>query len=101
MKKFIVIFVLLGLGLAGGYFYLHQKKEEFGSNGSVNQVKDTVMTGKLQKAGDRYHLSLSSGETQPIDSYSLNLEEYVGQRVEATGQFSGDELFVSKLELVN
>lgn len=37
------------------------------------------------------------GQNVFVDSYSLDLADYVGQKVTVVGQYSGDELFVTKI----
>lgn len=56
----------------------------------------TTLQGTVQTQGATTLLQQGT-ETTPLQSYSLNLSEYDGQEVTVTGQFSGDELFVTEI----
>lgn len=61
---------------------------------------DTTKTGTIMKAGELYFLNEpDSNKPLAIDTYSVDLAQYVGKRVKVTGQYSGDTLFVGKIEL--
>jgi PBP1b-binding outer membrane lipoprotein LpoB len=59
---------------------------------------DTTKTGKVTKVGEKFYLEEASGSKIEIDSYAYDLEAYTGQTLTITGQYSGDTLFVGKIE---
>lgn len=66
---------------------------------STEKSGDTTKTGVIMKAGELYFLNEpDSNKPLPIDTYSVDLSQYTGQRVKVTGQYSGDTLFVGKIE---
>ena len=62
------------------------------------KVGNTTLTGKITKAGDKYFITVSGKQPQDLDSYSVDLSQYVGKTVTVTGQYSGDTLFVGKIK---
>lgn len=63
----------------------------------AQKTGDTTKSGKVVQNNNRFYLQ-TTGQLQEIDSYSVTLADYVGQSVSATGQFSGDTLFVAKIQ---
>ncbi len=59
---------------------------------------DTTLSGKISASGETYMITATGKAPQGIDSYTVDLKQYVGKTVKVTGQFSGDTLFVSKIE---
>lgn len=59
---------------------------------------DTSKTGTISTSEGRYFLQESGGTPEEIESYAVELEEYVGQTVTVTGQYSGDTLFVGSVQ---
>jgi len=59
---------------------------------------DTTKTGTITEVGGNYFITEAGGQPLQIQSYSVDLSAYVDQTVTVTGQFSGDELFVGKVE---
>lgn len=62
------------------------------------RVGDTTLSGKLTQSGDKFVLLDSTGKQTEVDSYKIEFTDLVNKDVTVTGQFSGDTLFVSKLE---
>ncbi len=62
------------------------------------KVGDTVMTGTISQVGEKYFITVAGQTPKEIESYLVQLSEYVGQTVTITGQYSGDTLFVGKIE---
>ena len=55
--------------------------------------------GTLQmKSGDDYLLNTENGIVE-ITSNKINLDSYLKQKISVTGMFSGDILYVDKLEI--
>jgi hypothetical protein len=60
------------------------------------KVGTTTKTGMITKVGNTY--LLGQGATAAgIDSYNIDLSQYVGQTVTVSGEYSGDTLFVTKV----
>lgn len=59
---------------------------------------DTTKTGVLSEAGGKFLLQEPGSTPQIVESYAVELKEYVGQTVTVTGQYSGDTLFIGKIE---
>ncbi|MGD9129693.1 MAG: hypothetical protein PVJ09_04365 [Candidatus Woesebacteria bacterium] len=72
---------------------------EQGSAPAASEKKgDTSKTGRIGGAEGNYFLTEADQSIVQIKSYSIDLGQYVGQTVTITGQYSGDELFVGKVE---
>ncbi|HYD34852.1 MAG TPA: hypothetical protein VD999_02195 [Vitreimonas sp.] len=59
---------------------------------------DTIITGKITQVGTQYFIQATGQQPEDIDSYGVDLSQYVGQTVTITGQYSGETLFVGKIE---
>lgn len=59
---------------------------------------NTVKTGKIVKLGDKFFIQETGKQPAEIDSYNINLSSYLNQTVKITGEYSGDTLFVGKIE---
>ncbi len=59
---------------------------------------DTVKTGKILQINSKFFIQEPGKPPADIDSYTVNLGSYVGQTVKITGEYSGDTLFVGKIE---
>lgn len=59
---------------------------------------DTVKTGVISQVGEKFFLQEAGQPPAEIESYAVDLNAYVGQTVTVTGQYSGDTLFVGKVE---
>ncbi len=99
MKGFLIsIIFLVILGVAGyfGFKYFIQ-----GKGSETTQYKSTPvsLSGVLQATtGDDYsHALLTGGKLTGVASYSVNLDDYVGQKVEVTGQYSGTTLYADSI----
>lgn len=107
MKK-IIIFLLIILALTAAFFFffskntnkdgsIQQSNKQIQTNNPETKVGDTQKIGTVVSSGGRYLLETDS-ETLEIDSYGYDLAEYLGQKVQITGQYSGDTLFVGNIE---
>lgn len=65
---------------------------------AADKQGDTSKSGTLSQVGERFFLTAPGGQPEEIESYSVDLSQYVGQSVTVTGQFSGDTLFVAEVE---
>lgn len=91
MKKYLIIASLVisafSLGGCG-----EQKTESVVSNAIVNRE------GKLtMKSGEVYLLSTADGIVN-ITSTKVNLDNYLKKNIKVMGMFSGDTLYVDKIE---
>ncbi len=59
---------------------------------------DTTKTGKIIKASGKFFLQETGKQPAEIDSYTIDLDAYVNQTITVTGQYSGDTLFIGKIE---
>ena len=57
------------------------------------------LTGKITKNGDLYFITDSAGTIHDVETYSVDFNEYVGQQVTVSGQYSGNTLFVTTISL--
>lgn len=62
------------------------------------KVGDTTMTGSISQVGEKYFITVAGQTPKEIESYLVQLQDYVGKTVTITGQYSGDTLFVGKIE---
>lgn len=60
------------------------------------RVGDTTTTGVVMFAGNKYYLQ-TNDKRLTLNSYSIDLSTWKNQNVTVTGQFSGDELFITKI----
>lgn len=103
MKAFIFGVLFLILVAVGGFFYL---KNTSGSQNGQQTFKTASITrtGVLKKAAvagaDFSHIIISGSNSWGVASYSLNLDQYVGKTVEATGQNSGTTLYIDTIKEV-
>lgn len=58
---------------------------------------DTTKTGTITTAAGKYFLTEAGQTPKEVESYQVNLSEYVGQTVTVTGQYSGDTLFIGSV----
>ena len=99
-------FLSLVVLLAGSFLTGCLPKHKLTNNPNVGtttvtkkeKVGDTTITGKITKAGDKYFITVSGKQPQELDSYSVDLSQYVGKTVTVIGQYSGDTLFVGKIK---
>ncbi len=59
---------------------------------------DTSKTGTISQSGTIFFINVVGQEPEIIESYGVNLADYVGQTVTITGQYSGDTLFVGSIK---
>jgi hypothetical protein len=103
MKSFLFGILFLILVGVGGFFWLSQQSSSSGTEQSA-MTEDIVRTGLLQKSTtpgvDFAHVIVSGGQSYGVTSYTVNLDEYVGKRVEAKGQNSGTTLFADSVTVL-
>lgn len=104
MQKLIVVLIFIAILGGGAYFYINSSKKS--ANTSVqtqtqNTQKSgvTTKTGVISKAGGGYFIQEKGQEPLEIDSYSLDINSYLNKTVVVSGQYSGDTLFVTNIEV--
>jgi Protein of unknown function (DUF5818) len=100
MKKSVLILSLLVLvaGLSACSASQSQTNTATPTSKTTNKSGETNKSGKIIQAGSSFFLETSDGQRQKLDSYNLDLSAYVNQSVTVTGQFSGDDLFVTSVK---
>lgn len=71
--------------------------EEQAPGMTTEKQGDTTLNGTLTKLDEKYYIQSPGQPQQEVDSYSIELDEYTGKSVSATGQFSGTTLFVGTI----
>lgn len=70
-----------------------------GAAPAANQKAGTSSkSGRVTEAGGKFFLNVTGQPPVEMDTYSVDLKQYVGQSVTVTGQYSGDTLFVSEVK---
>lgn len=111
MNKKIILFSILALSIVAIVVYTKQRPSSTqkatqtpsatrqpSGNAASQKQGDTSKTGVITASGGVYFLTETGGSPKMIDSYSLDFADYLGQTVTVTGQYSGDTLFVSRIE---
>ncbi len=102
MKAFLFGILFLVLVGVGGFCYLSSKAQPSGSGTENVEAVKLTRVGTLVKSpstsSDVTHTIRSDeGESWGVTSYAVNLDDYVGKKVEATGQNSGTTLYIDTI----
>jgi hypothetical protein len=65
---------------------------------AADKVGETTKVGVISKIGEKFYLQEAGQEPKEVESYSVDLSQYVGQNVTVAGQYSGDTLFIGRVE---
>lgn len=102
MKTFVLgllLFFLLGFG---GFFVYQKFFSKPAPAATSFQTTATTKVGILQKAtsasSDFSHILLSGGKSIGVTGPGVNLDTYIGENVEITGQYSGTTLYVDSVK---
>jgi hypothetical protein len=91
----ILILIIVAVAGVWGYSTFGAKQT---AAPSVRTTAPVTKSGTVRKAvppGDDYtHFLMSADGTTKLNSYSVKLDQYEGQQVTATGQYSGNTLYV-------
>lgn len=92
----------IGLTLVSSIFFtgcLPQSSDTSNSEESTSdaRVGETTLTGEISASGNVAVLTTEDGEAVTIESYAFELLDYVGKKVEVTGEYSGNTLFVDDI----
>jgi hypothetical protein len=100
-KKIIVPILILvsSIGLFSGCSLLDKGFES--ENNSELEQKNAVISisGKLSQSGELFFITDNIGKIHDVETYSVDFEKFIGQSITATGQYSGDTLFVTEISL--
>lgn len=61
---------------------------------AAQKTGTTTKTGVISNQGGKFFIQVAGKQPEEIDSYTVDLNSYVGQTVTVEGQFSGNTLFV-------
>jgi hypothetical protein len=99
MKKLLLLSFVAVSGFAFAGCGQQQTQQPAAQRGSATEkVGDTTKTGVISFSDGRYFLAEAGQTPKEIDSYAVELSEYVGKTVTVTGQYSGDTLFVGSIQ---
>lgn len=105
MKKIIPLSLILGSAVLFSACTAKQpategiKQNTTGAAPAADQKSgNTTKTGKITTASGKFFLTEAGQPPKEIESYQVQLGDYVGQTVTVTGQYSGDTLFVGSVE---
>lgn len=101
MKKiviFLVIAALLMMAILLGKVVVSKLKSTQTSPTTNQKVGTTTKTGVISSNSGVFYLQEAGQTPKEIDSYTVELGDYVGQSVTVSGQYSGDTLFVGAIE---
>lgn len=99
MKGFLISIILLVILSGGGYFAFQYFSRPASMAPSPYKTEAVKLAGVLQvgKGDDYSHTLLSGGKFTGVASYSVNLDDYVGQKIEVTGQYSGTTFYADSV----
>lgn len=112
MKQLITVLLVLAI-LGGGVWWWSSQVAKQGNTprgevaapavktdapSAADKAGTTTRTGLLTTAAGKFYLQEAGQSPKEIDSYVVELSDYVGQTVTVSGQYSGDTLFVGSVE---
>lgn len=103
MKAFLFGILFIVIVAVAGYFGL-QYYEKSHSATQTYKTESITRTGTLEKSTiqgtDYSHMIIGTDGSWGVTSYTINLDQYVGKKVEATGQNSGSTLYADTIKEV-
>ena len=97
-KHLIIFFVLITSVVFFSGCSLIKSDSDLDNVGELEQKNAEIsITGKLTKNGELFFVTDSKGTLNDVETYSVPFEDYVGQTVTVTGQYSGNTLFVTQI----
>lgn len=103
--KFLVVLVLLIVLGAGGFFTYQSLVSTKSASPTTLETpannQSVTKTGTLRKgaSADSGFLLIESDKTEAVSSTTIKLDQYVGKKVEITGQYSGTTLYADSVNL--
>lgn len=103
MKGLFIAIILLVALAVGGYFGFKYLGKSNISQPAIYKSEPVKVTGILNvgKGDDYEHTIMSEGKLIGVNSYTVQLKDYVGQKVEMSGQYSGTTLFADEVVSLN
>jgi hypothetical protein len=98
MKQTIVVLLVLALVGGGLFWWMNAAKKQQAVPAAAEKSGTTTKFGTISSSGGRFYLQEAGQNPLEIDSYVVELSEYVGQTITVSGQYSGDTLFVGSVE---
>jgi len=100
MKNISLVGVLIvsGLVLAGCGPTSTPTSVKSNAPAAEQKTGTTTKMGVISTQGGKFFIQAAGKQPEEIDSYSIDLNAYVGQTVTVEGQFSGNTLFVGSLK---
>ncbi|MCL4338628.1 hypothetical protein M1271_02990 [Patescibacteria group bacterium] len=101
--KYIFIFAIIVLIGIFGFTALGGTKTPVNNQNNSAQITnvEVKLAGTLQKVpqsnNDYSHILVNNNEITGIASNNIDLDKYVGQKVEISGQYSGTTLYADKI----
>lgn len=99
MKKILIGGLILAMLVGGGVFALNQFKKTAPAPTTQQKVGTSSKTGIISTSNGIFYLQEAGQTPKEIDSYTVELDQYVGQKVTVSGQYSGDTLFVGSVSV--
>lgn len=99
MKKYVLSLLLLASVSLAACTQTTTPSSDSSTSGIEEKRGDTTKSGLLVKQGEKYYIKSETGEMEEVESYSVDFSNFENQRVSATGQYSGDTLFIGKIDL--
>ena len=98
--KMSALIVMMSVGLSACRSSTPTTSSSATSDTTSSTVKtgDTIKTGTRTEINGKFYLQEVGGSPKEIDSYAVDLKPYVNQKITVTGQYSGDTLFVGKVQ---
>ncbi len=97
MKKIIIILLTIAVLIGLGMFALSKLKSTQTPPTTNQKVGTTTKTGVITTSNGVFYLQEAGQNPKEIDSYTVELGDYVGETVTVSGQYSGDTLFVGNV----
>ena len=99
MKKSLLLLLIITFSVSLSGCLAGSTDQKPVTNSPVQQKQgDTIKTGKISGSPGQFFIQETGKTPEPIDSYSIDLNTYVGQTVTIVGQYSGDTLFVGEVK---
>lgn len=98
-KKSLVLLFIVAFctGIFSACVKGNSTTDSMNSTGLEQKNQDITLSGILSKNGELYFITDSVGKIHDVETYSVDFGSYVGKQVTATGQYSGNTLFVTEI----
>ncbi len=93
-----VSFLLSGCSLGSVPTTADQNSQQEQNGATEEKRGDTTKTGTILNKSGIFFIETAPGKLEAIDSLAVDLAAYEDQQVTIVGQYSGDTLFVGKVQ---